>query len=91
MALYHKWSVKTGFTFVLQFFMLISDGLGGVLCRGVINGKAGKAAALPKFSDTLVILSQLGRGADYAHILMLPCLKKFRDYASEFLLFNEKK
>ena len=30
MALYHKWGVKTGFTFALQFFMLISDGLGGV-------------------------------------------------------------
>ena len=30
MALYHKWDVKTGFTFALQFFMLISDGLGGV-------------------------------------------------------------
>ena len=30
MALFHKWGVKTGFTFALQFFMLISDGLGGV-------------------------------------------------------------
>ena len=30
MALYHKLGVKTGFTFALQFFMLISDGLGGV-------------------------------------------------------------
>jgi hypothetical protein len=30
MALYHKWGVKTDFTFALQFFMLISDGLGGV-------------------------------------------------------------
>ena len=30
MASYYKWGVKTGFTFVLQFFMLISDGLGGV-------------------------------------------------------------
>ena len=30
MALYHKWGVKTGFTFALQFFMLISDGLGCV-------------------------------------------------------------
>ena len=30
MALYHKWGVKTGFTFALQFFMLISDSLGGV-------------------------------------------------------------
>ena len=32
--------------------------------RGVINGKAGKAAALPKFSDMLT-LCQSG-GADYA-------------------------
>jgi hypothetical protein len=31
MAFYHKWDVKTGFTFSLQFFMLISDGLGGVI------------------------------------------------------------
>ena len=30
MALYHKWDVKNGFAFVLQFFSLISDGLGGV-------------------------------------------------------------
>ena len=30
MALYHKLGVKTGFTFALQFFMLISDDLGGV-------------------------------------------------------------
>ena len=27
MALYYKWSVKTGLAFALQFFMLISDGL----------------------------------------------------------------
>ena len=31
MALYHKWDVKNGFTYVLQFFPLIFDGLGGVL------------------------------------------------------------
>ena len=30
MALYHKWNVKNGFAYVLQFFSLISDGLGGV-------------------------------------------------------------
>ena len=30
MALYHKWDVKNGFTYVLTFFSLISDGLGGV-------------------------------------------------------------
>ena len=41
--------------------------------RGVINGKAGKAATLPKFSDTLT-LSQ-PRGADCAHPLALFGLK----------------
>jgi hypothetical protein len=30
MALYHKCDVKNGFVFVLQFFSLISDSLGGV-------------------------------------------------------------
>ena len=50
--------------------------------RGVINGKAGKAAALPKFSDTLT-LSQPGE-ADYAHSLALPHRKNFSDYAPEY-------
>jgi hypothetical protein len=40
--------------------------------RGVINGKAGKAR---------LTLSQPGEGADYAHPLALPNLKKFYDYA----------
>jgi hypothetical protein len=44
----------------------------GLLLK-VINGKAGKSAALTKFSDTLT-LSQPKR-ADYAHPLELPCLK----------------
>ena len=30
MVLYHKWGVKTGFSFALQLFLLISDSLGGV-------------------------------------------------------------
>ena len=30
MALYHKWDVKNGSPFVLHFFSLIFDGLGGV-------------------------------------------------------------
>ena len=30
MALYHKWDVKNGFTYVLTPFSLISKGLGGV-------------------------------------------------------------
>ena len=31
MALYHKWDVKNDFSYVLQFFSLISDGLSGVI------------------------------------------------------------
>jgi hypothetical protein len=31
MALYHKWDAKNGFAYVLQFFSLISDGVGGVI------------------------------------------------------------
>ena len=34
MAFYHKWDVKNGFAYVLQFFSLISDGLGGVRGEG---------------------------------------------------------
>ena len=45
-----------------------------VMFRGVINGKAGKAAALPKFSDTLT-LSQSGEQIKYAPPLALPHLK----------------
>ena len=30
MTLYHKWDVKNGFAYVLTFFSLISDSLGGV-------------------------------------------------------------
>ena len=46
-----------------------------IVHRGIINGKAGKAAALPKFSDTLT-LSQSGE-ANYAQPLALPHLKFF--------------
>ena len=48
-----------------------------ILC--VINGKAGRTAVSPKFSDTLT-LYQPGGGADYAHTLALPGLKRC-DYA----------
>ena len=33
MALCHKWVVKNNFDDVLQFFSLISDGQGSVLCN----------------------------------------------------------
>jgi hypothetical protein len=45
MAFFHKWGVKNDFTFALQFFMLISDGLGGV--NNVISlEKSGKSTSL---------------------------------------------
>jgi hypothetical protein len=53
-------------------------------CRDVVNGKAGKAAALPKFSCTLT-LSQ-SRGADYPQPLALPHLKILHDYTPKELL-----
>ena len=37
MALYHKWDVKNDFAYVLQFFSLISDGLGGVTGQSCIR------------------------------------------------------
>jgi hypothetical protein len=46
--------------------------------RGVINGKAGKAAVLPKFSSKLTLFQPVG--ADYTHPLALPHIKNFRDY-----------
>ena len=39
MALYHKWDVKNDFAYVLQFFSLISDGLGSVLCPAKTDKK----------------------------------------------------
>ena len=49
-----------------------------LICRGVINGKAGKAAALPKFSAMLSprVFNPISiKGADYAHPLALSHLK----------------
>ena len=33
MALYHKWNVKNVFAYVLTFFSLCSDGLGGLISK----------------------------------------------------------
>ena len=41
--------------------------------QGVINGREGKEAALPKFSDMLSLCPS--EGEDYAQPLALPCLK----------------
>ena len=37
MALYQKWDVKKDFTFLLQFFSLISDGLVGVPLDAILS------------------------------------------------------
>ena len=58
MALCHKWDVKNEFANVLQFFSLISDGLGSVVLymaalarqRGaMINYVSGKSQVSPKW------------------------------------------
>ena len=49
MALYHKWDVKNGFAFVLQFFSLISDGLGGVSAQHGIELYAHHSTELRDF------------------------------------------
>ena len=62
-------SGRSGLTIgVIQKIRLQKKGVGR---RGVINGKAGKAAALHKFLDMLT-LSRPGA---------LPHLKKFSDYS----------
>ena len=46
--------------------------------RGVINGKAGKAAALPKFSDMIYVnpISTRGGGGQIMPNHCFACLKK---------------
>ena len=61
MGLYHRCDVKTGFTFAFQFFMLISDDLGGVICDVSICDQVkelalcelwGCARDLPSYNET---------------------------------------
>ena len=40
MALCHRWDAKNDFAYVLQFFSLISDGLGGVTVGGGVQEMA---------------------------------------------------
>ena len=42
MALCHKWDVKNDFAYVLQFFSLISDGLGSVSIELVDENQLGE-------------------------------------------------
>ena len=60
MALYHKWDVKNDFLYVLQFFSLISDGLGSV----------GRGRSSPDLGGHVNPISN--RGSDYAHYFTNP-------------------
>ena len=52
------------------------------LIRGVINGKAAKAAALPKFSDMLTLSRSGPGGAHYPHPVVLRAPTGFSDLAT---------
>ena len=56
------------------------DNIYWIQCRGVINGKADKAAALPKFSDMLTLSQRGGRGKLHPPI-GFASHKIIRDYA----------
>ena len=49
MALYHKWDVKNGSAYVLQFFSLISEGLGGVFSNPSLTDKRRKQTSIGWF------------------------------------------
>ena len=55
MALYHKWDVKNGFAYVLQFFSLISDSVGGVYHINVLLGRLSKIIKKQKYVYVFVI------------------------------------
>ena len=52
MALHHKWDVKNGFAYVLQFFSLIFDGLGSV--RRIISIRPGPCAIVAEDNGVIV-------------------------------------
>ena len=70
MALYHKWDVKNDFTFVLQFFSLISDGLGGV--NGVYKIHT---LYIIKFRSVDVILCTLANLLVQIRLILGKCLQ----------------
>ena len=73
MVLYHKWGVKTGLIFALKFFMLISDGLGGVMWimeqfgPSLNTYSAVLRAHQDLCGDNLCHLENLDRPANLAH------------------------
>ena len=83
MASYQKWDVKNGFPFVLQFFSLISDGLGGVK-RDIWNVSAKSLFVnKQKFKSNLHNVCLIRKGLDES--FELPCLFLVKCAASQIL------
>ena len=57
---YHKWGVKNKFTFALQFFLLISDDLGGGVLTFKVNFQCeGPSEYLLLFSFRIINLEEI--------------------------------
>ena len=80
MALYHKWDVKNGFTFMLQFFSLISNGLGGVMVvlsketlsmNGSLECTAGAMQMVNTFAILTCILRKKETDSRYINLVQM--------------------
>ena len=87
MAIFFSCKIKKGSVdLILHFLTFLASNI-----RGVVNGKAGKAATLPKFLDMLT-LSQSGGGADYTHPLAIDmktiarCVEDFFDGIRKYII-----
>ena len=99
MALHHKWGVKNGFVYVLQFFALISDGLGcvsfGALSKDQILWEGHNIlkkspnlynfCGLLRISELLIILKTLAVVA-----FRLPRIRPRKWFALRQDFFNER-
>ena len=84
MALCHKWDAKNDFAYVLQFFSLISDGLGSVygkgnvIFEGTVPSKTSvKAMITTELLSTLLIhiklyVVVLSRAICTLHLILAP-------------------
>ena len=74
MTLYHKWDVKNGFVYVLQFFSLISDGLGGVIDVQFLCKYVGQACFVKK--ACVVNISFFYLGIEVRRVSLTPFCKR---------------
>ena len=76
MALYHKWDVKNSFAYVLQFFLLISDGLGGVLIV-LASNKASGLPFLETSNSTRFSKFSISEGRFWISLSLSPSFRSF--------------